>query len=196
MNRRTSRNRRRGIGLVELLVALSISAALLTATAVAIDASFKAYAVNQEQSDLTQRSRLAIYRMSTMLRQTKLHAPHTPTLAAQFASGATITDTAIDMFDLNGQEITYQYDATNKQLNAVAGGVSHLMCDGVTAFAVRMEPMRSSDSIKTGGSWDLLKRATLLISVTSNSHTAVEGEGEGKQIVTMSASVMPRRNAW
>ena len=38
--------KRRGVGLIELLIALSISAILLTATAVAVDASFKAYAAN------------------------------------------------------------------------------------------------------------------------------------------------------
>jgi len=188
--------RSRGIGLIELLVALAISAALLTATAVAIDASFKAYAINQEQSDLTQRSRLAIYRMTTMIRQTKLHAPHTATLAGQFAGGATVTDSGIDMFDLNGQAITYTYDATNKQLLAVVGGTSHVMCDGVESFTVRMEPMRSTDSIKTGGGWDLMKRASLVLTVKTTHHTSVEGEGIGKQTVTMSASVMPRRNAW
>ena len=193
---RRSIGRRRGIGLIELLVALSISAALLTATAVAIDASFKAYAINQEQSDLTQRSRLAIYRMTTMIRQTKLHAPHTATLAGQFAGGATVTDSGIDMFDLNGQAITYTYDAANKQLLAVVGGTSHVMCDGVQAFTVRMEPMRSTDSIKTGGAWDLMRRASIVLTVKTTSHTSVEGEGVGKQTVTMSASVMPRRNAW
>jgi hypothetical protein len=177
-------------------VALSISAALLTATAVAIDASFKAYAINQEQSDLTQRSRLAVYRMTTMIRQTKLHAPHTASLSAQFASGATVTDSGIDMFDLNGQAITYSYDETNKQLLATVGGTSHVMCDGVEAFTVRMEPMRSTESIKTGGSWDLLKRASIVLTVKTTNQTSVKGEGIGKQTVTMSASVMPRRNAW
>jgi type II secretory pathway pseudopilin PulG len=193
---RKSAGRSRGIGLIELLVALSISAALLTATAVAIDASFKAYAINQEVSDLTQRSRLAIYRMTTMLRQTKLHAPHTASLSAQFAGGATVTDTGIDMFDLNGQAITYTYDAANKQLLAIVGGTSHVMCDGVEGFTIRMEPMRSTDSIKTGGAWDLMKRASIVLTVKTNSNTSVEGEGIGKQSVTLSASVMPRRNAW
>src|SRR5688500_9811580 len=35
-------------------------------------------------------------------------------------------------------------------------------CEGVEAFTVRMEPMRSAASIRTGGRWDLLKRATIL----------------------------------
>src|SRR5260221_14497455 len=135
----SSRRRRRGMCLVELLVAPSISAALLTATAVAIDASFKAYAINQEMSDLTQRSRLATYRITAMVRQTKLHAPHTAALAAQFAAGKTITDTGIDMFDLNGQAVTYRYDSTAKQLLVDVAGKTHGMCDGVETFTVRME---------------------------------------------------------
>jgi hypothetical protein len=187
---------RRGVGLAELLVALSISAALLTATAVAIDASFKAYAINQEQSDLTQRSRLAIYRMTTMIRQTREHAPATPSVAAQFAAGATVSDTGIDMFDLDGNAVSYFYDAANKRLMASINGVERPMCEGVQSFIVRLEPMRSATSIKTGGSWDLLKRATVEMTVKTTSSTATKGEGIDRQSVTLSASVMPRRNAW
>ena len=60
--------KRRGVGLVELLIALSISAILLTATAVAVDASFKAYAANQEESSLLQQGRMALNRMVTSIR--------------------------------------------------------------------------------------------------------------------------------
>src|SRR5690349_16358233 len=105
-----SRRRRHGVGLVELLVALAISAALLTATAMAIDASFKAYAVNQEQSDLTQRSRLAMYRITAVVRQTQAHQPGTTTFYNQFKAGKTVTDTAIDMMDLSGKPIRYFHD--------------------------------------------------------------------------------------
>jgi prepilin-type N-terminal cleavage/methylation domain-containing protein len=194
--RRCRRGRRRGVGLIELLIALAISAALLTATAVAIDASFRAYAVNQEQSDLTQRTRLAMYRMTSIIRQTKEHAPHNGAPAGQFAGGKTVDDTGIDMFDLSGKQIGYRYDSANKQLLVVVSGTPHVLCEGVEAFNVRMEPMRSPNSIKSGGAWDLLKRATLLITVKTTDKTSTEGEGVGKQTMTLSASVMPRRNAW
>jgi hypothetical protein len=183
--------------LVELLVALAISASLLTAVAIATDASFQAYGVNQEISDLTQRTRLAVYRMTAMIRQTKEHAPHTSSVASQFAAGKTVTDTGIDMIDLTGQPITYRYDAANKQLLAVVNNTPHVLCDGVEAFTVATEPMRSPTSIKTGGSWDLLKRATILLTVKAGAQgTKVKGESGGNQSVTISASVMPRRNAW
>ncbi|HEY7115578.1 MAG TPA: prepilin-type N-terminal cleavage/methylation domain-containing protein [Tepidisphaeraceae bacterium] len=186
------RRRRHGLGLVELLVALSISAAVLTATAVATDAAFRAYHINREQSDLMQRARLSVYRITTMLRQTKLHAPHTPTLAAQFATGKTVTDTAIDMYDMSNNQVSYRFDVTKKQLLAVVNGTSHVMCSGVETFSVNLEPMRSADSIKTGGAWDLLRRATILLTV----RTTASDADVGAQSVTLSASVMPRRNTW
>jgi prepilin-type N-terminal cleavage/methylation domain-containing protein len=187
---------RRGVGLVELLIALAISASLLTATAVAIDASFKAYAINQEQSDLTQRARLAVHRMTTMLRTTKEHGPVNATLNTQFKAGKVVTDTAIDMLDLDGDLIRYRYDAGNKRLMVNAGGSERVVCDGVEAFTVRMEPMRSAASIRTGGRWDLLKRATITLTVRATDRTGVKGEGSGEQEITLSTSVMPRRNAW
>jgi prepilin-type N-terminal cleavage/methylation domain-containing protein len=196
VNRTRSRSRRRGVGLIELLIALAISATLLTATAIAIDASFKAYAVNQEQSDLTQRTRLAMYRMTSMIRQTKEHAPHNSGPAGQFSGGKVVDDTGIDMFDLSGKQICYRYDAANKQLLAVVSGTPHVLCEGVQAFNVRFEPMRSPTSIKTGGAWDLVKRATVQITVKTTDKTSTKGEGVGDQTMTLSASVMPRRNAW
>jgi hypothetical protein len=194
--------RRRGVGLAEMLIALSISAALLTATAVAVDSAFKAYAVNQEQSDLTQRARLAVHRMTALIRQTEVHAPYADLLANQFAVGKTVDDTGIKMYDLQGNQVTFRYDSANKRVLAVVTppppGVakSYPLCEGVDSFTMRLEPMRSSKSIRSGGGWDLLRRATILISVRTNSKTALKGEGVGHQLVTISASVMPRRNNW
>ncbi len=187
---------RRGVGLAELLVALAISAAVLTATAVAIDASFKAYQVNQEFSDLTQRSRMTIARITAMIRQTQLHAPHTASIASNFAVGQTVTDTGIDMFDLAGNQVAYTYDVPNQRILATVNGVSHTLIEGVTSFTIGMEPMRSANSIKTGGAWDLLRRASITLTVKSTSRTAAKGEAVGKETMTLSASVMPRRNTW
>ena len=189
-------HRRRGVGLAEMLVALAISAALLSAVAVAIDASFKAYRINQEHSDLTQRARLAVHRITTMIRQTESHAPTTAGLAATFATGGTVTDTGIDMFDLNNVPITFKFEPANQRIVAIVNGRTHPLCEGVIGFSLRMEPMRSPRSIRSGGSWDLLRRATILITVRSTAETALKGEGLGDQQVTLSASVMPRRNAW
>lgn len=193
------RARRRGpsgLVLVELMIALSISAALLVATAWAVDASIRAYQINQEQSSLIQRARVALYHITTSIRTTDAHVPDSASARSDFTSGLVVTDTGISMYDLNNQVLTYRYDAINQRLLAITGGQTYTMAEGVTAFSVKMEPMRSDESARTGGAWDLLRRATITLSVRSNSKTTVAGDSTGQQVLTLSASTMPRQNAW
>ena len=193
---RLRRRRSRGLGIVELLVSLSIVAALLTAVAVAVDASFKTYAINTSEADLMQRSRVTLYRIVSTIRETKLHAPDDASLAASFAAGATVESPSLAMYTADGVETTYAYDADAKTLTLTRDGTSHLMLDGVTAFKVKMEPMRSATSVKTGGGWDLLKRATIYLTVNNTDRTDLAGDRSHSSSVTLSDSVMPRRNAW
>ena len=154
------RPHRRGLGLAELLISLTISAMLLTAMAVAIDASFKSYQANEEQSTLTQRARLALYRMLMNIRTTSLHQPYSANQIAFFASGQTVTDTGLSMYDNNNNQITYMYDAPSQQLRMIEGGATHVMLNGVTSFQVTMQPMKSANAVKTGSlTFDLLERA-------------------------------------
>lgn len=192
---RTRARPRRGLGLVELLVSLSIVASLLTATAVAVDAAFRAYQVNQEQAVLLSKARVALALMTTHVRTTKLHAPDDATRRAEFATGLTVTDTGLAMFDADDQLIRFRYDAAGKRLLVVTASGTHTMARGVEAFGVTMEPMRSAASVRTGGGWDLLKRATIQLTVRTTGSTAA-GESSGQQTFTLSGSVMPRRNAW
>ena len=60
----------RGLGVVELLISLAISATVLAAVAYAVDMTFRAYSINHEMSDLMQRTRLAMYRITTTIRTT------------------------------------------------------------------------------------------------------------------------------
>jgi Tfp pilus assembly protein PilE len=193
---RAVRRGRSGLVLIELMIALSISAALLVATAWAVDASIRAYQINQEQSALIQRARVALYHMTTSIRTTDAHVPDSASARSDFTSGLVVTDTGISMYDLNNQVLTYRYDAINQRLLAITGGQTYTMAEGVTAFSVKMEPMRSDESVRTGGAWDLLRRATITLSVRSNSKTTVGGDSTGQQVLTLSASTMPRQNAW
>ena len=59
---------RRGFNLVELLIALAISAALLTATMVALNASFTAYQMTTEVASTHTIGRLTIERMQALIR--------------------------------------------------------------------------------------------------------------------------------
>ena len=190
------RHMRSGLALVELLIALAITATLLTATAIALDASIQAYQINCQQATVLQMERVAMNRIISTIRRSKLHAPENATLGSQFAGGATVTGQAIVMYDSAGVLTSFRYDATNKVLNLVTSGVTHPLMYGVEDFQVTMEPMRSSASVKTGGSWDLLKRATILMSVRSTGKTSMNTENIGSLTLSLSASVMPRRNSW
>ena len=196
MRRAAQRVRRLGLGLVELMIAMSISVTLLAATGIALDTSIKAYQINVQQASLLQQTRVAITRMTTMIRRTKLHAPENATLSGQFATGRTVTGQSIEMFDTNNIETIYRYDSASKSVLAIVGGVPHTLIHGVDDFQVTMEPMRSADSVKTGGPWDLLKRATIFLTVRTTSQTAFGDEAPGDVSLSISGSVMPRRNAW
>jgi Tfp pilus assembly protein PilE len=187
---------RSGLALVELLISLAITATLLTATAIALDASIQAYQINCQQATVLQMERVAMNRIISTIRRSKLHAPENASLAGQFAGGATVTGQAIVMYDSAGVLTSFRYDATNKVLNLVTSGVTHPLMYGVEDFQITMEPMRSSASVKTGGSWDLLKRATVLMSVRSTGKTSMNTENIGSLMLSLSASVMPRRNSW
>jgi prepilin-type N-terminal cleavage/methylation domain-containing protein len=188
--------KRRGVGLVELLIALAISAMLLTATAIAVDASFKAYANNQEQSSLLQQSRMALNRMVTSIRTSDSHAPADFNLLVDFKNGKKVTGTAIAMFQEDGTNIVYHYDSAKQLLLADVRGKSYTLARGVQAFAIIMEPMRSEEALRTGGGYDLLRRASIQITIGTTGQTAQSSETTGKHPVTLSVSVTPRRNSW
>ena len=60
--------RRRGFSLLELLVALAVSAMLLAAALVALDASFRAYRRTTEEASTHTISRLAMHRLVALVR--------------------------------------------------------------------------------------------------------------------------------
>jgi len=65
----------RGFSLIELIVALAISALLLTASFVALDASFRAYRRTTEEASSHTVSRLAMHRMLAMVRTSHAVGP-------------------------------------------------------------------------------------------------------------------------
>jgi prepilin-type N-terminal cleavage/methylation domain-containing protein len=200
-NRRT-----RGVGLPELLIALAISGALLVATGAAVNASFKAYGVNQTQSSLAQRARVAMHRMTSYIRTTQDHRPHNDTPLDQFHAGLVCTDTAIRMLidDTSGYIFRQQGNALMMVPITIAGGNltegtprTLLHGVGVGDFVVTFEPMRSAAQIRMGNpSYDQLKRASILLTVRPAASVTLTGEEATGQPVTLSMSVMPRRNFW
>jgi hypothetical protein len=188
---------RRGLGIAELLIALAISATVLAAVAYAVDMTFRAYSINQEQSDLMQRARLSMYRLTTSIRTTSAHQPVNPVALADFKLGLTTTDTAIAMLDANDRPLSFKFDPVQSRLLAVDDvGIEHVLLRGVEKFEVKFEPLMSQESKRVGGVYDRLLRATILVTVKTSGNSADVDEKVGAQKVTLSTSVMPRRNVW
>lgn len=196
--------RRLGVGLVELLISLAITAALLTATAVALDASFNAYRTNQENGDLTQRARLAMHRMLTEIRSTQDHEPAADDLAS-FRAGVVIDTTAIRIYTGPHHAIEYRHEGHQiiRQTFARVSGAwtsddPRVLLDGVAPgnFTITMEPQRSAGAARAGLSFDQLRRATIRLTVQHANPQTTRSEVVGNQSVTLVSSVVPRRNAW
>jgi len=185
-----------------MMLALAISAAVLTAVATAIDVSFKSYAVNQEQSNLMQRARLAMYRLTSDIRTTALHQPPNPSQNyTDFTAGKVVTTSDIYLYmdtdPLRSRVMRYYYDSANKVLMCMTfDGDEFVAARGVEAFSVKMEPMKSENAVRKGGGFDVMMRATILLSVKTTGNTPDVDEKFGSQTVTLSTSVMPRRNVW
>ncbi|MFN4242930.1 MAG: prepilin-type N-terminal cleavage/methylation domain-containing protein [Tepidisphaerales bacterium] len=196
--------RRRGLGLVELLISLAITAALLTATAIALDASFRAYRTNQELGDLTQRARLAMHRMLTEIRATQDHEPAPGDLAV-FRSGIVVDTTAIRIYTDPDNAIEYRHEGSRivRQTFRRVGGAwtsepARALLDGVAPgnFTVTMEPQRSARAARAGLPFDQLRRATIRMTVQQANPQTTRSEMAGNQSVSLVSSVVPRRNAW
>ena len=191
-SRSTHHASRRGVSLVELLISLAIVAALLSATAVAVKASFDAYRANQTQADLTQRARLTVHRLLGAVRTARDHAPVTAAKSAQFASGQRVVDSGVAMFDADGRDVSFAFDPADGVIRQTTDGETFVLVRGVETFEVTLEPMRSPESLKAGGGFDRLRRATVLLTLRAD---PLEGEAGGETF-TLSSSVVPRANVW
>lgn len=67
---------RRGFSLVELLIALTITATLLTATLAAFDTSFKSYKVTNETASTNVVARIVMQRVTAMIRTGEEFGPY------------------------------------------------------------------------------------------------------------------------
>ena len=188
---------RRGLAVIELLIALAIGGAILVAVAYCVDASFRAYSINQEQSDLMQRSRLAMHRVLTAIRTTDAHEPADPVAKAAFESGIVVTDKGIKMFDAHDNPVGFEFDQENGTLVATdRSGAEYVLLRGVETFEVKLEPLRTQKSLRTGGVYDRLLRATVRLTVRTYGNAVDVDETVATQRVTLSSSAVPRRNVW
>jgi len=122
---------RAGLSLVEILVALSIAALLLTATAAAFDAALHSYKVNYDTTMVNVAARNSLYRMCNSLRSA-WNDPDYDTIDVN------VDGTECEFVDAAGRDIIYRYDDTNKQLqmNLNGGEQWYVLVENVEPISV------------------------------------------------------------
>ena len=103
---------RRGFNLVELLIALAIVSALLTATMVALNASFMAYQATTEVASTHTIGRLTMHRMLALIRTGDDFGPF-PTSPLQ----TTVTSDYIEFMTPNNDVLTLLWKETADAAN-------------------------------------------------------------------------------
>ena len=138
---RRQRVRRRGFNLVEVLIALAITATLLTATLAALDASFRAYQATPGEVSTQSIGRIVMHRMLTLIRTGTDFGPFPADPRV-----ATIQSDFIEFRTQNGEIVTITWNRNDETLlYSVEGNTPVEMLDGVVgttdeAGVVRQAP--------------------------------------------------------
>jgi prepilin-type N-terminal cleavage/methylation domain-containing protein len=153
-----------GFTIAELLIALAVVSILLTAVAIAFNASVTNYRVNENIFKSISAARQAMHRMTTEIRTAEAVDPNTGSNICSLilADEATLVD--------------YRYQPSEDTLYLDTGGDSYLLCENVTA-------MTFSKNIETGEYGPYVKSVQISMTVTS---------GDISQ--TISAAAVVRRN--
>jgi len=133
----TDTKHRAGFTIVELLIALSISAMLLAAIAAAFNGSIINYQENEKIFRTINSARQAMYRITTQLRTAEAVDPCTP-------------DNQCTMITSDGENITYDYRTANNKLYLITNSDSqeYVLCDNVTAMSFTQDAVIEDTILK------------------------------------------------
>ncbi|MAJ47293.1 MAG: hypothetical protein CBC35_08600 [Planctomycetes bacterium TMED75] len=130
MKKTSDRRRIRGFSLVEMLIALSISAMLLAATLVALQASFRAYQTTTDQAATHAVGRMVVHRITAMIRSGQDFRP----LPEQIRDTMVSSDFIEFYHPDTGNLITINWDRTNGQLTyTLDNGYPVVLLEGVVS---------------------------------------------------------------
>ena len=177
--------------LVEVLLALSITAILMLAIVTALNAAIHTVSVNQDT--LATRSRISLTRMLEQIRTANSHAPYVGNVAAYttayIKTGKEYTNIGIRLIDpRDNADYVYYLDAGQIKVTR-NGSAPACLLDGVTAFEVTLWPGKSQTSRASGGDYDQTRLVTITLNATGN-------ESGKPASVALSGSAVPRVNSW
>ena len=120
------RRQQAGFTIVEVMLSLTILAILMTAVAVAFDASVANYQANKGIYQTVNTARQAMLRMTNDLRSAQ---------AVALIGGGDPDNSQVSLVTNTGADITYRYDASSSTLyyDDNASSNSYVLCNNVTA---------------------------------------------------------------
>ena len=185
-SRRLRRGHRRGFNLIELLIAFAITAALLSATMMALRASFMAYQSTTEVASTHTISRLVMHRMLALLRTGQDFGPLPLT-----PLDSIVDSNYIEFFTSDGQLITLDWVDADDTLYVVLTDENGLetpypLLEGVTSCNFTLE-------------YELgykLHRATIDMTIVPDDTMSVDFDGDNQLVIRLVASAMPRMIAY
>ena len=186
---------RRAFNLVEMLIALAISAALLTATMVALDASFMSYQSTTEVASTHTISRLVMHRMLTLIRNGDEFGP------VPVVPTTTIVESDfIEFMTPDGDVLALEWVEDDEALYAIidpggAGEEQHLLLEGVVAQYDSDGELISPFTLE----YELgrkLGRATIDLSIVPDDNMSMQLDGDNTQAIRLVATAMPRSSAY
>jgi prepilin-type N-terminal cleavage/methylation domain-containing protein len=187
----------RGLSLVEVLIALAITSVLLTATMVALDASFRSYATATDQAASQAATRMVVNRLLTLIRTSSAHGPLEPDAGANppvtlDAASNVITSNFFELMDEGGNLIRVEYRAANNQLwlirtpaDSMVAEEQPLLDDVIEAQFFLRRRVNSEGLL-------ILERATLDITVQPTADPTLYIERSSDAPIRVVASTLPR----
>lgn len=183
--------RRRGFSLVEVIIALAITASLLTATLVALDASFQAYRSTTEQVSSQSIGRIVMHRALTLIRTGTDFGPYPidPKVSR-------IRSDFIQFQTQEGEVVQITWDRMQRRLlYEVEGQAPVPLLDGVVGTTdesgVAIEPFTLE--YRQGRN---LYRATIDLTIQPDDLVQLDLEGDGGGRIRLVGSAMPRIEAF
>jgi len=203
MHRRAGGSSRRAFNLVEMLIALAITAALLSAIMVALRASFTAYQMTTEVASTHTISRLIMSRMLTMIRTGQEFGPF-----PNSPLDSTVASDFIEFRSPAGEVITLEWKQNADPINGYPKGEAlyvtvdngngspqtNLLLEGVKAQYVpnTSPPDRIRPFTLVFEKGRHLYRATIDLTVVPDDNMSVQLDGTNTDVIRLVASAMPR----
>lgn len=179
-----------------MLMSLAITAVLLTAAMVAIDASFKSYATAAEMAGTQASSRLVVHRLIKLIRTSTAHGPLMPDPNANppiTIDGNTVSSWYIELLDPQGQFVRIEYRKATEEIWAIisdADGNTTLeqpLLAGVTEATFFTHRRRDRDNV-----W-VLERGSVDFTVVPGRDATLALENGNNTPLRVVASTMPRK---